>query len=101
LNDTIVIFDRVRENLKTYRNESFEWVINRSINDCLSRTILTISTTMLAVATLWVMDHGVIADFARTMVIGMVLGAYSTVYVAAPLVILVRRWQHRAKRANA
>lgn len=97
LNDTIVIFDRVRENLSVFRNESFAWIINRSINDCLSRTILTISTTMLAVATLWIMDTGVIADFARTMVIGMILGAYSTVYVAAPLVILVHNWQQRAR----
>ncbi len=100
LNDTIVIFDRVRENLKVYSNESFEFVINRSINDCLSRTILTIGVTMLAVATLWIMDHGVIADFAKTMVIGMILGAYSTVYVAAPLVIYVRRYHMKLRKAG-
>lgn len=99
LNDTIVIFDRIRENLKLYPEESFAWVVNRSVNDCLSRTALTIGVTMLAVATLWIMDHGVIADFARTMVIGMILGAYSTVYVAAPLVIFVRHLYLKAKTA--
>ena len=99
LNDTIVIFDRIRENLKVYPEESFAWVVNRSVNDCLSRTILTIGATMLAVATLWIMDHGVIADFARTMVIGMILGAYSTVYVAAPLVIFVRHLYLKTKAA--
>lgn len=91
LNDTIVIFDRVRENLTTYRDESFSWVINRSLNDCLSRTILTSGITMLAVASLWLLGGGVIAEFARTLAIGMVLGTYSTVYVAAPLVILVHK----------
>lgn len=89
LNDTIVIYDRVRENLEVYRDESFAWVINRSINDCLGRTILTSGITMLAVASLWFIAGGVIAEFARTMAIGMVLGTYSTIYVAAPLVILV------------
>lgn len=89
LNDTIVIYDRVRENLAIFRDESFAWVINRSLNDCLSRTILTSGITMLAVASLWIFGGGVIAEFARTLAIGMVLGTYSTIYIAAPLVILV------------
>lgn len=91
LNDTIVIYDRVRENLTIYRDESFAWVINRSLNDCLSRTILTSGITMLAVVSLWVLGGGVIAEFARTLAIGMILGTYSTVYIAAPLVILVHK----------
>lgn len=99
LNDTIVIYDRVRENLQIFRDESFSWIINRSINDCLSRTILTTGTTFLAVASLWILAGGVIADFARTMAIGMILGTYSTVYVAAPLVILAEKW--RTGRAQA
>ncbi len=91
LNDTIVIYDRVRENLTIFRDESFAWVINRSLNDCLSRTILTSGITMLAVASLWFMGGGVISEFARTLAIGMVLGTYSTIYIAAPLVILVHK----------
>ncbi len=91
LNDTIVIYDRVRENLTIYRDESFAWVINRSLNDCLSRTILTSGITMLAVASLWFLGGGVISEFARTLAIGMVLGTYSTIYIAAPLVILVHK----------
>jgi len=99
LNDTIVIYDRVRENLEIYRDESFEWIINRSINDCLGRTILTSGITMFAVASLWFIGGGVIAEFARTMAIGMVLGTYSTIYVAAPLVIIVHKMiQKKAMR---
>lgn len=87
LNDTIVIFDRIRENLITYKNNPLPWVLNRSINDALSRTLLTTITTLLAVLSLNLFAGGVIADFAFALGIGVVIGTYSSVYIASPLVI--------------
>lgn len=87
LNDTIVIFDRIRENLLTYRNRPLVWVLNRSINDALSRTLLTTITTLLAVLCLYTFAGGVITDFAFALGIGVVVGTYSSVYIASPLVI--------------
>ena len=87
LNDTIVIFDRIRENLITYRNRPLVWVLNRSINDALSRTLLTTITTLLAVLCLYIFAGGVITDFAFALGIGVVVGTYSSVYIASPLVI--------------
>jgi preprotein translocase subunit SecF len=95
LNDTIVIFDRIRENSHIYHNKSFAWLANRSINDCLSRTILTYIFTFVTVLAMYFLAGGVIQDFARTMIIGMCLGVYSTIYVATPLVLLLDRFQHQ------
>jgi preprotein translocase subunit SecF len=88
LNDTIVVFDRIRENEKLYRDQSFRWVCNRSMNDVLARTILTSMTTFISVIIMWAFAGGVIKDFALTMAIGIIVGSYSTIYVATPLVIL-------------
>ena len=87
LNDTIVTFDRIRENVKVYRDKAFPYIVNRSLNDVLSRTLLTSITTMLAVAAMLVFASGVIKDFAFTLAIGIVVGTYSSMYVASPLVI--------------
>ncbi len=87
LNDTIVVFDRIRENIGTFKNNRLPWVINRSINDTLSRTMLTSVTTLLAVAALILFAGGVIADFAFALAIGVLVGTYSSVYIASPLVI--------------
>lgn len=96
LNDTIVIFDRVRENLPLFRDQSLTWIFNRSINDTLSRTLLTNAVTILSVGSLYFFADGVIKDFAFTIFIGMILGTYSTVYVASPLVILFDKVQGKA-----
>ncbi len=101
LNDTIVVFDRIRENLSIYRDEKFSWVVNRSVNDTLSRTLLTTFTTMLAVGSLYFIAGGVIQDFAFTLAIGLVLGTYSTIYVAAPIVIWLDRLEERKKALAA
>jgi preprotein translocase subunit SecF len=93
LNDTIVIFDRIRENVAIHRDQSFFWIANRSINETLSRTILTYVTTYMTVIPMYIFADGVIKDFALTMMIGMFLGAYSTIYVATPLVIVAERFQ--------
>lgn len=96
LNDTIVIFDRVRENTKIYRDYAVDWVFNRSLNDTLSRTLLTSLTTMLAIGAMFIIGTGVIQDFAFTLGIGLILGTYSTIYVASPLVILFDKVQARS-----
>jgi len=87
LNDTIVNFDRIRENLPLYKQRALEFVVNRSINDVLSRTILTSLTTLIAVACLYFIGTGVIKDLAFTLAIGVVVGTYSSIYVASPLTI--------------
>ena len=97
LNDTIVTFDRIRENVPLYRDQTFSFIVNRSLNDVLSRTLLTSITTMLAVTAMYFIAGGVIQDFAFTLGIGVVVGTYSSIFVASPLVILVDRLQ--AQRA--
>ena len=88
VNDTIVVFDRVRENLKTRRRDDFETVLNDSINQTLSRTILTSGLTFMTVIALFVFGGEIINNFAFAMVIGIVVGTYSSVAVAAPLVLV-------------
>ena len=87
LNDTIVVFDRIRENWQAYPRNPLKWIIDRSLNDTLSRTILTSVTTLMAVLALYSFAGGVIVDFAFALAIGVVIGTYSSLYVAAPLVI--------------
>lgn len=93
LNDTIVTFDRIRENIVVLRGKPFDLIVNRSINDVLSRTILTSLTTLIAVAAMYFLGGGVIKDFAFTLGIGVLVGTYSSIYVASPLVIFVDRLQ--------
>lgn len=93
LNDTIVIFDRIRENMTVYRGRDFKWLANRSVNDTLSRTILTSATTFMTVLAMYFIAGGVIADFALTMMIGIVLGTFSSMYVAIPLVMFFDKVQ--------
>lgn len=98
LNDTVVIFDRIRENQVIFRGKDLYWVSNRSINETLSRTILTYVCTYLTVASMFFFADGVIHDFARAMMIGMFLGAYSTVYVATPLMLIIDKYQRWKKQ---
>lgn len=87
INDTIVIFDRVRENIKKIRKESLENIFNISINETLGRTILTSGTVMMVVIILFFFGGPVIHDFAFTLMIGLISGTYSTIYVASPVVL--------------
>ena len=101
LNDTIVTFDRIRENVEYFiKKESFLKICNRSINDVLSRTLLTSLTTMIAVGAMWFYTDGVIKDFAFTLGIGVLIGTYSSIYVATPLVVFIDYLQ-RKKRTKA
>ena len=88
INDTIVIFDRVRENIKKMRKESLETVFNTSINETLGRTVLTSGTVMMVVLILFFFGGPVIHDFTTAMIVGLVSGTYSTVYIASPVVLL-------------
>ena len=89
LNDTIVIFDRIRENLKSSRRESYTDIVNQSINKSLSRTIITSLTTFVVVFILWLFGGEVIHNFAFAMIVGVIIGTYSSVYIASPLVIFL------------
>jgi preprotein translocase subunit SecF len=97
INDTIVVYDRIRENLKIYRREAkgIENIINLSINQTLSRTILTSGTTLMVVIALYFFGGEVIHNFAFCMLIGIITGTYSSIYVAAPIVI---EWHQKAER---
>ena len=85
MNDTVVVYDRIRENLGKHRGKSFSAIINMSISETLSRTILTSGATMLSVLAFFIWGTGVIKDFAFAMVVGIIAGTYSSIYVAAPL----------------
>jgi SecD/SecF fusion protein len=88
LTDTVVVFDRIRENLKKYRKLSFAEIINRSVNEMLGRTIITSLTTLMVVLCLYFFGGVVIHDFAFALMLGVIVGTYSSVFVASPIVYL-------------
>ncbi|MEE8399725.1 MAG: protein translocase subunit SecF [Desulfobacterales bacterium] len=88
LNDTIIVFDRIRENLRKYHKDTLEVIINRSINETLSRTILTSITTLFVVVTLFVLGGGIIHDLAFALMVGVIVGTYSSVFVASPILLI-------------
>lgn len=88
LNDTIVVFDRIRENLRRFRKQNMEDVFNSSINETLSRTILTSGTTLIVVVALFILGGGVIHDFAFALMIGIIVGTYSSIFVASPIILV-------------
>lgn len=92
LNDTIVVYDRIRENLKVMRNEDLATIMNRSINQCLSRTVVTSMTTFVVVLILFLFGGEVIKGFAFAMLVGVIVGTYSSIFVASPLIL---EWQSR------
>ena len=98
LNDTIVVFDRIREDLKLYRKEPYGNVINHSINETLSRTIITSLTTFVVVLSLYLFGGSVIHDFAFAILVGVVVGTYSSIFVASPL--MVEHYNKREKRMS-
>lgn len=101
VNDTVVVFDRIRENLKLYRSWSLYDVINKSINDTLSRTIITSGTVLIVLIVLFIFGGEVTRGFAFTLIIGVIVGTYSSIYIASALVIeWVNRSQKKAKIAH-
>ncbi len=99
LNDTIIVYDRIRENMAKHNKESFSFIVNRSVNETLSRTLLTSGTTLLVVLALFILGGGVIHNFAFAMLVGVIVGTYSSIFVASPLLIF---WQQKkAKKVTA
>jgi preprotein translocase subunit SecF len=102
LNDTIVVYDRARENIKRMGVKAdFEGVLNTSINETLSRTLLTSGTTLAVVVALLTLGGGVIHDFAFALLVGVVVGTYSSIYVASPTVLWLRNRESAKKAATA
>ncbi len=100
MNDTIVIFDRIRENNRLLRKDSFAAVVNKSINQTLSRTILTSGLTFLTVLVLFLMGGQVLRAFSFALVVGIVVGTYSSFGIAAPLVVAWNRWRGQGAAAG-
>ena len=101
VNDTIVIFDRVRENLRSLRRQPLEEIVNISVNQTLSRTIITAGTTFLSVLSLFVFGGEALRGFAFTMLVGIVSGTYSTVFIASAIAIILSQGRRRGAPAAA
>lgn len=91
LNDTIVVFDRIRENMGKYRKKSLVETINLSITETLSRTLITSGTTLLVVLALFILGGEIIHDFAFALLVGILIGTYSSIYVASPVAVLLTK----------
>jgi preprotein translocase subunit SecF len=98
MNDTIVVFDRIRENLRMSRRESLPDVVNRSINQTLSRTVLTSGLTFLTVLSLYIFGGEVLKGFSFALVVGILIGTYSSIAVAAPMLVAWQEW--RSEKGN-
>jgi SecD/SecF fusion protein len=96
INDTIVIFDRIREDLKLGVRGTFRELVNQALNQTLSRTIITSGTVFLATGSLYIFGGGPVNDFAFTFLIGIITGTYSSIYIASALVL----WWHKGQRPN-
>jgi preprotein translocase SecF subunit len=94
INDTIVIFDRIREDLKLGLRGTFREIMNKALNQTLSRTIITSGTVFLATLSLYLFGGGVINDFAFAFLVGILTGTYSSIYIASALVL----WWHKGQR---
>ena len=100
-NDTIVVFDRIRENLKLMRREKLSDIVNRSINQTLSRTILTAGLTFLTVLALYLFGGEVLHGFSFALVIGILIGTYSSIAIAAPILVAYQDWRSRRDKPSA
>lgn len=97
VNDTVIVCDRVRENMRKIKRESLEGIINTSINETLSRTIITTGTAILVLLALFVLGGGVIRPFAFALLVGFFSGVYSTIFIASPVVLF---WEKRPVRKS-
>ena len=101
INDTVVVFDRVRENMRKYKKKALEDLFNISINQMLARTLMTSVTTLLALIALWVFGGEVLRGFINALIFGILIGTYSSVFVATPLLLYVRPPRSSAPVVNA
>lgn len=97
LNDTIVVFDRIRETESHYTNKSLGFVINKAINDMLGRTVITSGTVFVSALCLWIFSSGTVSDIAFAITMGMFFGTYSSIFVAAPLMLVMEKMKALAK----
>lgn len=95
LNDTVVVFDRIREYANLFKTEAFDEVVNKSINTTLSRTVVTSVTTLIVVSILFIFGGEVLRGFSFALIVGVVIGTYSSVFVASPVVVELRHWEER------
>ena len=100
LNDTIVIYDRIRENIKAMRRENYEKIVNTSINNSLARTVVTSLTTFMVVFILYIIGGEVISGFSFAMMLGVVVGTYSSIFIASPVLIEWHDWAIAKKSAE-
>ena len=100
LNDTIVVFDRIRENLKKKRKESYEATLNRSINETLPRTVLTSGTTLMTLLALFIFGGSVIRPFAMVLILGVLIGTYSSIFVASPVLLEIEEYARKRAKAH-
>jgi preprotein translocase subunit SecF len=101
LNDTIIIFDRVRENLRKHKKESFQDILNRSINETLPRSVLTHGTALATLTALAIFGGEVIRPFALVMFFGVFTGTFSSIYIASPVLMAIeKRWPGQAARGH-
>lgn len=100
LNDTIVVFDRIRETESEYKDRGVKFIINKAINDMLGRTIITSGTTFVSALCLYIFAGGTVSDIAFAICIGIFFGTYSSIYVAAPLVLLAEKFKKSAVASN-
>jgi len=98
INDTIVVFDRIREDKKLRRGKTFEETVNYSINETLSRTVITSLTTFMAVLMLYIFGGSTLADFSLTLLLGIIIGTYSSIFVASPILVDWTRKVHKATK---
>lgn len=98
LNDTIIVYDRIRENYGKHQKKGFSEVVNHSVNETLSRTILTSGTTLLVVLALFIFGGGVIHNFAFAMLVGILVGTYSSIFVASPVLIFWDDYRSREQK---
>jgi len=101
MNDTIVVFDRIRENVKLMRRESLAEIVNKSINQTLSRTILTSGLTFLTVLSLYLFGGEVLHGFSFALVVGIIIGTYSSIAVAAPMLVAYTEWRSKSSGKGA
>ncbi|MGZ4786986.1 MAG: protein translocase subunit SecF [Terriglobales bacterium] len=101
MNDTIVVFDRIRENVKLLRRESLADIVNKSINQTLSRTILTSGLTFLTVLSLYLFGGEVLHGFSFALVIGILIGTYSSIAIAAPMLVAYQEWRTKSSGQTA
>lgn len=97
LNDTIVVFDRIRETESHNTNKSLKYIINKAINDMLGRTIITSGTVFVSALCLWIFSTGTVSDIAFAITIGMFFGTYSSIFVAAPLMLVMDKMKQLSK----